>query len=178
MQAIVNVNENWGIGRNGDLLVYIPEDMRFFRETTAGRTVIMGRKTLESFPGGRPLKNRTNIVLTRDASRILVSGEEDRKLAVLEDLYALADYIREIPSLDVFVIGGESIYRQLLPYCERCLVTKNDCTKEPDSWFPDLDAMDNWHCTEESELREFEGTRFRFTVYENSCPLPLPEKTS
>ena len=207
MKAIVNANKDWAIGRNNDLLVYIPADMKFFRTSTAGRTVVMGRKTLESFPGGKPLKGRINIVLTRDASRIpeaskaaadLVidgsagDGEEKAARLILErDLYkgqqadekpatilvtadsveSLLRILREAgaASEDVFVIGGHSIYRKLLPYCDTCLVTVNDYippTDAPaDSWFPDLDNDPGWALADKGEMQEYEGIRFCFCTY-------------
>ena len=206
MKAIVNVNRDWAIGRNGDLLVYIPEDMKYFRKTTAGAVVVMGRKTLESFPGGRPLKNRVNIVLTRDETRIPEASKEaadaylslptaDEFLQLMkrraEALSAGTDpgtVLITVPSEtaltellgqtgqtdgtgfpDVYVIGGASIYRKLLPHCDTCLVTINDYKpeqgREADSWFPDLDAMAEWERTEEGKMQEHEGIHFSFCTY-------------
>lgn len=159
MKAIAAVDRNWAIGRDNRLLISIPEDMKFFRETTAGAVVIMGRKTLESFPGGRPLKNRINIVITRDPSyenedTIIVHTPE-------EAVRAAGDY----PDREAFVIGGESIYRQMAPLCETIYITKVDAGYEADAFFPDLDADPAWEITNESEIKEYEGINFRFVTY-------------
>ena len=138
MKAIAAADKNWGIGYKNRLLVSIPSDMKFFRQTTTGKVVVMGRKTLESFPNGMPLKNRTNIVLTSNRNyqvkdAILVHSEEE----LLEEL-------KKYNSEDIYVIGGESIYRMFLPYCDTALVTKIDHAFQADAYFPDLDAMDDW----------------------------------
>ena len=199
MRAIVNVNQSWGIGRNGELLAYIPEDMRFFRSMTKGGTVIMGRKTLDSFPGGKPLKGRLNIVLTREPERLTQKAVRDwqektsesslpeaksaedpeqtgrfpvpvpidgngTRLLALRDLSALLD-LREELLKAAFVIGGAQIYRELLPYCDECLVTINDSTREADTFFPDLDAAPEWYRSGETEEKEQDGVHYRFTVY-------------
>ena len=153
MKAIAAADKNWGIGYKNRLLVSIPSDMKFFRQTTTGKVVVMGRKTLESFPNGMPLKNRTNIVLTSNRNyqvkdAILVHSEEE----LLEEL-------KKYNSEDIYVIGGESIYRMLLPYCDTALVTKIDHAFQADAYFPDLDAMDDWEMTEESEEQTFRRTR-------------------
>lgn len=161
MKAIVNVNQSWGIGRDGELLAYIPEDMRFFRNTTKGGTVIMGRKTLESFPGGKPLKGRLNIVLTREPERLCQQGEQLLALDGIPSLLSLGDSVLR----EAYVIGGAQIYRELLPYCSECLVTVNDSTREADTFFPNLDEDAEWRREEESEEKEHEGLHYRFTVY-------------
>lgn len=158
MKAIAAVDKNWGIGRDGGLLFHIPEDMRFFRETTKGAAVIMGRKTLESFPGGRPLPGRLNIVLTRDPT---YAPEGVTAVPTAEEA--------ERTALDsgrpVFVIGGGEIYSLFLDRCEECLITKVDAAPEADAFFPDLDRRKDWILAEEGEEREFEGLKFRFTAY-------------
>lgn len=126
LSAIVAVCDDWGIGREGDMLVANRADMRHFVRCTKGHTVILGRKTLESFPGGRPLKDRRNIVLTRDASFTCAGAE-------------IAHSVDEALSLlgedeDAWVIGGAEIYRQLLPHCTRAVVTKNHCTRAADTF--------------------------------------------
>ena len=122
MNQIVAVDRNWAIGKDGELLVSIPEDMKFFRTMTKGKTVIMGRKTLESFPGGRPLKGRRNIVLTRQENIDLKGAE---RAASVEDALAL---VRGETEDNVFVIGGSSVYDAFLPYCQKCYVTKTSAS--------------------------------------------------
>ena len=154
--AIVAVDRNWGIGKDDALLAHIPEDMKFFREHTTGHPVIMGRKTLESFPGGRPLKNRKNIVITRNPFY-------EKEGAVVVSTIDAA--IEQAGVEDAFVIGGGSVYRQLIDHCELAYVTKIDAEFEADTFFPNLDEDPRWELTEEGEAREHEGLAFRFTTY-------------
>ncbi|MDO4960882.1 MAG: dihydrofolate reductase [Eubacteriales bacterium] len=201
MRAIVNVNKKWGIGRDNDLLINIPEDMKFFRKTTAAKIVIMGRKNLESFPEMKPLIGRVNIVITSDPARIKeesragatdyigdISDENvKKKLAELTDMVlsnkeakaserptvlALArtpeeviDFCSEYPEGESFVIGGASIYRTMLPYCSTCIVTVNDADIEADTYFPDLETMDEWERSETGEVREYEGIKYHFDTF-------------
>ena len=125
MNLIANVDRNWAIGKNNKLLVRIPDDMKFFRQTTTGKVVVMGRKTLESFPGGMPLKNRTNLVLTSDP------GYRVKDAVVLHSMEELRKELEKYPDEDVFVIGGESVYRQLLPLCDVAHITKTDGRSRP-----------------------------------------------
>ena len=160
MKAILSADRNWGIGNGNKLLVSIPSDMKFFRQTTTGKVIVMGRKTLESFPNGQPLKNRTNIVLTenpdyRVKDAVIVHSKE-------ELLKTLEQYDTE----DIYIIGGESIYRMMLPYCDTVLVTKIDRAFQADTFFPDLDKMEEWEMTEEGEEQTCFDLEFRFTKYE------------
>ena len=176
MKAIVNVNESWGIGLGGELLEYIPEDMKFFRETTRDKIVIMGRKTLLSFPGGHPLKNRINIVLTSDRNSIdsdMMDGinldtNKNTRLIIAQN----RDEVLRLAALynpdDVYVIGGQSVYREFLPYCREALVTINDSKKKADTILPDLNELKNWKLKKESMIHEFEGIRYRFTTFVNT----------
>ena len=144
MNLIVAVDKNWAIGLKNKLLVSIPEDMKFFRTETAGKVVVMGRKTLESFPGGIPLKNRINIVLT---------GNRDYEAKGALVLHTVEDILQELkkyPSQEVYIIGGESIYRQFLPYCDTAHVTKIDYAYEADTYFPNLDKLPEWKVTASS----------------------------
>lgn len=129
MNLIVAVDKNWAIGLHNKLLVSIPADMKFFRETTMGKVVVMGRKTLESFPGGQPLKKRTNIVLTSD------KNYKVKDAVVVNSVEALLEELRQYNDEDIYVIGGESIYRQLLPYCKVAHITKIDHAYEADTYF-------------------------------------------
>lgn len=160
MNLIAAVDKNWAIGLKNKLLVRIPEDQRFFRETTTGKVVVMGRKTLESFPNGLPLKNRTNIVLTRDRSY------DAKGAIVVHSLEELLKKLAEYPSQDVYIIGGESIYRQLLPYCNVAHITKIDYAYEADSWFPNLDELSEWQIVADSEEQTYFNLEYYFYRYE------------
>lgn len=166
MDLVVNVTENWGIGKDGKLLVSISADLKRFRQLTTGKTVILGRKTLSTFPGGRPLKNRTNLILSH--SGVTVEGAE-----VLPDLEALLARLKDCDLEQVSVIGGASVYRALLPYCSRAYITKTLLSPEADTFFPDLDAMDNWSVAETGPVLEENGVRFQYIDYVNSSPLTL-----
>lgn len=160
MKAIVCADKNWGIGYQNRLLVSIPSDMKFFRQTTTGKVVVMGRKTLESFPNGLPLKNRTNIVLTSNMNyqvkdAVIVHSEKE-----------LTEELKKYNSDDIYVIGGESVYRMMLPVCDTVYVTKVDRAFQADTFFPDLDKEDEWVMTEESEEQTCFDLEFCFTKYE------------
>lgn len=158
MKLIAAVDNEWNIGNKGNLLFSLPDDMKFFRITTSGKIVVMGRKTLESFPGSKPLKNRINIVLSR--SKHDVDGAE-----FVTGVDELLDRLKEYDSGDVYVIGGAQIYSLLLPYCDTALITHVDAVAiEADSKFPEL--KDNeWTVTEQSDIHENNGIKFRFTTY-------------
>lgn len=158
MKLIVAVSENWGIGKDGDLLFSIPKDMKFFRETTMGKTVILGRKNLESFPGAKPLPKRPNIILTRDKS---FAVEGATVVNSIEELLKMP-----IDFEDAFVIGGEEIYRQLLPYCDICYVTKVQKKADADKFMVNLDELPEWELTNESEEIEDNGHIITFCTYE------------
>ena len=159
MQAIVAVTRDWGIGYQGDLLMHEREDMRHFVEHTRGATVVMGDRTLASFPGGRPLKNRINLVLTRDPQY------EPEGVTVIRSLSELDRELERFADEEVFVIGGDSIYRQLLDRCDTALITRIDRVFEADAWFPDLDQDPDWELSETGEMQEYEGIRYQFLTY-------------
>ncbi|MDD3360145.1 MAG: dihydrofolate reductase [Hespellia sp.] len=159
MNLIVAVDANWGIGKNNKLLVSIPSDMKFFREATGGKVVVMGRKTLESFPNGLPLKNRTNIVMTRD-----LSYKADGAVLV-HTVEEMREELKKYKEEDIFVIGGESIYRQMLPYCTTAYITKIDHEFDADTFFPNLDEMEDWKMVYESEEQTCFDLEFAFTTY-------------
>ncbi len=165
IRAIVAVDEKWGIGRDGKLLFSVPEDMAFFRETTMGKTVVMGRKTLESFPGGKPLKNRVNIVLSAD-------GKARGGCVGVSSLAELRSVLRRTEG-DVYVIGGAKVYAELLAFCAEVLVTKIDADGKADVFFPNLDKNGNFRLIGESGEKESNGYRFRFTRYCNIRPEKL-----
>lgn len=159
MKVIVAVDQNWAIGLRNALLVHIPNDMKFFRNETMGKVIIMGRKTLESFPQGQPLAGRTNIVLTKDMNYSV-------KGAVI--VHSVEEAIKESEKYnqDVYCIGGESIYRQFLPYCDVAYVTKIDHVYEADSYFPNLDEMPQWKQVEESEEQTYFDLTYAFMKYQ------------
>ena len=160
MNLIVAVDKNWGIGKGNKLLVSIPSDIKFFRETTSGKVVVMGRKTLESFPNGLPLKNRTNIVLTKRPDY------QVKDAIVLHTVEEVLKELKKYESDDIYIIGGESIYRQFLPYCNTAHVTKINHAYEADVYFPDLDAMDEWEITADSEEQTYFDLEYVFLKYE------------
>ena len=161
MNLIVAVDKNWGIGAKNDLLFNLKQDMAFFRETTLNKIVVMGRNTLESFPGGKPLKNRINICLNDQPN-----FEKDGVIVVgsLKELFAK---INDYETDDVFVIGGASIYRQLLPYCKNAYITKIEAEKPADVCFPNLDDNPDWKLSKEGNLHDENGISFKFCLYTN-----------
>lgn len=135
--------------------------MKFFRETTTGKVIVMGRKTLESFPNGMPLKNRTNIVLTSNKDYRV------KDAIIVHTLEELHKELEKYNSDDIYVIGGESVYRQLLPYCDTAYITKIDHAFQADTFFPNLDEMENWEMTQVSEEQTCFDLEYMFTKYEN-----------
>lgn len=158
MKLIASADKEWNIGNKGELLFSLPDDMKFFRATTSGKVVVMGRKTLESFPGSKPLKNRVNIVLSRNTHK--VEGAE-----FVKSVDELLEKIKEYNSDDVYVLGGAQIYSLLLPYCDTALITHVDAVAdEADTKLPVL-SPGEWKQTECSEEYENNGIKFRFTTY-------------
>ena len=162
MIAIVNVSPQWGIGSENHLLVHIRSDMRRFRQLTTGHTIIIGRKTLETFPNGKPLPNRENVILTRDPD-FAVEGA-----VIAHDLSELNSILSEREPDSVFVCGGEQIYRQLLPFCSDALVTLTDTAEPADRFFPNLNLLPNWVLRESGEKQYENETAFRFLRYTNN----------
>ncbi|MBR3769486.1 MAG: dihydrofolate reductase [Lachnospiraceae bacterium] len=160
MNLIAAVDQNWAIGNKNQLLVKIPADQKFFRETTTGKVVVMGRKTLESFPNGLPLKNRTNIVLTRD------KNYQVKDAIVLHSLEELREELKKYPSEDIYVIGGETIYRQLLDECDVAHITKVEFAYDADAYFPNLDELPEWKITADSEEQTYFDLEYYFYKYE------------
>ena len=160
MNLIVNVDSNWAIGYRGKLLVSIPEDMKFFRSETTGIVVVLGRKTLDTFPGGKPLKNRTNIILTRNPN-YQVKGA-----IICHSVEEVLEELKKYNSEDVYIIGGDSIYKEFLPYCDVAHVTRTDHVYDADAWFPNLEEDPAWVLTGESEEKTYFDLEFRFCRYE------------
>lgn len=159
MKSIVAVDLNWGIGYEGKLLQRIPEDMKIFKQMTLGKVVVMGRETFESLPGKEPLKNRTNIVLSKNKDFI------NEKVTICRSLNELFHKLKKYNSEDVFVIGGESIYTQLLPYCTEAYVTKIENTYVTDRYFINLDKEKTWDLIHISDVKSFNGIQFTFQKY-------------
>ena len=155
MELIVAVDQNWAIGNQGDQLVYIPEDLKHFKELTLGRTVIVGLRTVATFPGGRPLKNRRNLILSATPG-YTVEGAE---------VYADLDSLLKNTPEDAFVIGGESVYRALLDRCDTAYVTRIHSSFPADRFFPDLDKHPNWTAVEHSDVLEEKGVSFQYVIY-------------
>lgn len=159
MNLIVSVDKNWGIGKNGKLLFSLSQDMEFFKDTTMHKVVVMGRKTLDSLPDGRPLENRVNIVLTNDKSF------EREGVCVCHSVDELMDFVKKYDSNEVFVIGGGEIYKLLLPYCDTAYITKIQAEKSADTFMVNLDKQSDW--IEECSSKDFthEDVLYRFFVY-------------
>lgn len=162
MKAIVAVDKNWGIGKNNDLLFSIPEDMKFFRKTTLNKIVVMGGNTLRSFPGGNPLKNRTNIVLSRKIER------DD--CTVVKSYDQLFSVLKNYPQDEIFIIGGASVYKEMLSFCSEIFVTKVDADGNADVFFENLDNIDGWCLSESSQEIVDNGYKLKFTIYKNLNP--------
>ena len=159
--AIVHADKEWGIGRNGDMMFSLPKDMKFFRETTTGHTVVMGGKTLRSFPNGKPLKNRVNIVISR--------GQVRDDCIIVPTMSAFMEEIKSRQNEgDIYVIGGGEIYRELLPYCHGAYVTKVDAVGGAEVFFPNLDEHPDFVCVDEGEPIDDNGYTIRFTTYKNN----------
>ena len=164
MEAIVAVYSDWGIGCGGTQPVVVKADRKHFRAVTGSAAVIVGRKTLADFPGGRPLPGRHNIVLTRSLAEI--PGAEIARTPAQAAEAARAHG-------RCFVIGGASVYRQTFPWLDRVYVTQIDACPESDSFFPDLDADPDWVVTEDGPWQEEDGVRYRFRIYQRR---PAPDK--
>ena len=164
MNLIVNVSENWAIGRGNELLFHLSTDMKFFKSQTIEKTVVMGRKTLESFPSKKPLPKRKNIVLTTNP---------DFCAENVEIIHSIDELLKKIDlgnSEDIYVIGGETIYRQLLPYCDTAFVTKVASTvNDADAFMVNLDDDENWEIADESETMNEKGYDFKFVTYKKKA---------
>ena len=170
--AIVCVDENFGIGYNGDLLAHIPEDMKFFREKTNNSIVVMGRKTYDSLQN-KPLPNRINVVITSKINENnYMETRKDGVICIKMDaIKAILENKAENPSIlpqDIFVIGGGQIYKELLQYCDCVYLTKIlESHDNVDTYFPNIDAMTEWEMTDVSELKEYNGVKYKFYTYKN-----------
>lgn len=161
MKLIVATEKNWGIGKENALLVHLPGDLKFFKEQTTGKVIILGRKTLETFPGGKPLPKRTNVV---------ISGNPDFAKEGCIMASSVEDAVRKATELssgddNIVVCGGASIYEQMLPMCDICIVTRMEQVFEADRFFPDLDSKPEFEKVWESQPQTENGVTYRFVEY-------------
>ena len=163
MKLIVAVDRNWAIGNKGKLLVSIPNDHKNFRLLTTDKVVVLGRKTLETFPQGLPLKNRINYILSRDCTYNV------KDAVIVHSIDELQESLKEYNTEDVFVIGGDSIYKQLLPYCDEAIVTVINHCYEADAYFPNLDKDEEWSLVEESEEMTYFDLEYTFRTYRRTA---------
>ena len=159
MNLIVAVDKNWGIGNRGELLVSIPKDHKMFRQETTGKVVVLGRKTMDTFPQKQPLPNRVNIILSHD-KKYQVKGA-----VVVHSIEELLEELKKYPTESVYIIGGESIYRQMLPYCDTAHVTQIDHEYQADAFFTNLDEDSEWELTAEGEEETYFDLEYRFVRY-------------
>ena len=155
MNLIVAVDENWGIGKDGEQLIYISADLKRFKTLTMGHPLVLGRKTMATFPGGRPLKGRRNLVLSRNPD-FAPEGAE-----VYRDMASLLEHVPQ----DAFVVGGASVYNAFLERCDTAYVTKIHAAWPADCWFPDLDRDPAWYPAEEGAVQEEKGLKFHYVTY-------------
>lgn len=167
MNAIVAVDNRWAIGNKGSLLVRIPMDQKNFRNITMGKVVVLGRKTLATFPNGLPLQGRTNIVMSRNPE-LKIKGAQ-----VVHSKEELFEALKPYASEDIYIIGGSDIYEMLVPYCDTAYVTKIDYRYAADAYFPNLDEKPEWSMTEEGEEITYFDLEFAFCKYENSQPMSI-----
>ena len=160
MNAIVAVDSNWAIGNKGQLLIRIPADQKMFKAETLGGVVVLGRKTMDTFPGRRPLPERTNIILSTQKDYAV------KDAVVVHSVEQLVDELKSYPSEKIYIIGGDSVYKQMLPYCDTVHVTKIDREYEADAYFPNLDEDPDWEITANSEEQVYFDTTYTFIKYE------------
>lgn len=175
ISAIVAVDANYGIGSKGKLLTHIPEDMKMFKKLTTNNIVVMGRKTYESLPK-KPLPNRTNIIVTSQPSNYPefdINNINNKVVACdMDDITWVLNSIKKNKSLkneddDIYIIGGGQIYKKLLPFCERVYITKVfHAYNNVDTYFPNIDEMSEWKMTSASEVKEYNGIKYQFCIYD------------
>ena len=159
MKMIVSADNNWGIGYKGKLLAHVSTDMKFFREKTINNVVILGKKTLSTFPGEKPLKDRTNIILTRD------KNYKKEEAVVVNSIDELLEYVKNYDTDRLYVIGGGTVYKELMPYCDIAYITKFNKEFIADTYIENFDKDKNWMLEEESEVFEDKGMQFKFCTY-------------
>lgn len=165
MKLIAAVDKNWAIGNGNQLLVSIPQDQKNFRNETIGKVVVLGRKTMDTFPGGRPLKGRTNIILTRSETY------EQPDAVVVHSVEELLEAVKAYNTEDVYVIGGASIYEQLLPYCDTAIITEIDRAYAADAYFPNLASNPEWTEVSRSEEQTYFDVEYYYVTYKRTAGL-------
>jgi len=158
MNLIAAVDKSWGIGKEGKLLCYLPGDLKYFKEKTTGKTVVMGRSTLESLPGGKPLPNRTNIVLTK--KNLDIEG-----VKVVHNMDELLEEANNYNPDDVMIIGGATVYNELMPYCDKLFITKIDHEFDADVRIKSADEMPQFKVVWKSEVMTENGYNYQFFEY-------------
>lgn len=165
MDIIVAVDKNWGIGLKGELQVRNSEDLKRFKEMTTNNIIVLGAKTLETFPNGKPLPNRINIILNdKDEAKEFDGNYIVNSLE--QSIDKIKELKKEFPSKQVYIVGGESVYRQFLDYCENAIISKWDFEQEADAYFPNLDELENWNIYSEQSIKNGEGN-FIVSIYVN-----------
>ncbi|UWG97869.1 dihydrofolate reductase [Dehalobacter sp. DCM] len=159
MKAIVSVDRNWGIGYQGDLLMKIPDDMKFFKQMTVGKVVVMGRGTYESLPGKEPLKDRINIVISSN------SQFQDDRVIICRSLDDLLLELKKYPSDDICIIGGESLFKLMMPYLDELYVTKIGAAFPADTFFTDVDQNEDWKIASVGEMKNYNGIDYQVVKY-------------
>ncbi|MGN0158460.1 MAG: dihydrofolate reductase [Brotaphodocola sp.] len=159
MKLIAVVDSNWAIGSRGQQLVNIPQDQKMFREMTLGKVIVMGRKTMESLPGGQPLYGRTNIVLTKDPN-FQVKGAK-----ICHSVDEVMELLKGVSQDDIYIIGGQTVYEQFLPFCEEALVTWIDYVYAADTYLPNLDKAEDWKLVEESDEQTYFNLCYTYRTY-------------
>ncbi|MBR5336625.1 MAG: dihydrofolate reductase [Lachnospiraceae bacterium] len=159
MKIIAACDRKWGIGKDGKLLVSIPSDMKRFKELTVGKVIVAGRKTVATFPGGLALPERTNIILTKDPDYRL------KDAVIVHDLEELSEVLSGFDTDNVFVVGGESVYAQLLDKCDMAYITRIEYEYNADAHFPDLDKDPQWEKRDESEEQTYFDLEYTFATY-------------
>ncbi|MGN0395028.1 MAG: dihydrofolate reductase [Coprococcus sp.] len=167
MKFIAAVDENWGIGYKGRLLARISEDQKNFKNVTMGHVVVLGRKTLEEFPHAKPLAGRINIILSHDI-HYTVDGA-----VVVHSIDELFHELKNYDTNDIFVIGGQSVYDKLIPYCDKAYITKIYKSYEADAFIENLDKNSNWRIEEEGENKQYNDISFNFNIYVNNNPVQV-----
>lgn len=162
MNLIVSVDNNWGIGYENDLLYKIPTDLAYFKDKTINKVVVMGDKTLFSLPNSKPLKNRTNVVISLN-KELIVEGA-----IVLHSLNEVLEYIKQFKPEDVFIIGGAFVYKEFLPYCTYAYITKINSQKKANKFFTNLDELPNWQLIDTGDPIQHEGIEFKYCLYKNN----------
>ena len=167
MNLIAAVDANWAIGHQDRLLVRIPEDQKNFRKITTGKVVVLGRRTLAGFPNGLPLKERENIILSRNPNF------EVRGADVVRSKEELLEKLKGYNSDDIYIIGGGMIYEMMCDYCDTAIITKLNYKYQADTYFPNLDLKDNWEMIEEGEEMTYFSIEYNYVTYKNKSPKSL-----